>query len=133
MLQAAADRLEMHLLDAHNLISDFKPDVVAIDPVSSLMNSGTPLEAQSMLTRLIDFMKMQGITLVMTDLLDSHSKSETGMGISSLSDAWMKVENVEKGNERIRMMTILKSRGMNHSSRMVEFRITDQGLRMVGD
>ncbi len=126
--------LEMHLLDAHNLISDFKPDVVAIDPVSSLMNSGTPLEAQSMMTRLIDFMKMQGITLLMTDLSIPGPRGDTtGVGISSLSDAWIRLENVERGSERIRMMTILKSRGMNHSNRMVEFRITDQGLRMVGD
>src|SRR4051812_41203121 len=60
--------LEMHLAMMHRTISKEKPGVVAIDPITSLLKSGGGVETNSMLVRLIDFFKAQGITAILTAL-----------------------------------------------------------------
>ena len=60
--------LEMHLARTIKLISEFSPDVVIIDPISGLDTTGTGLEIKSALMRLMDFLKLKGITAMMTDL-----------------------------------------------------------------
>jgi len=123
--------LEMHLVAAHNLISEFKPEAVVLDPVSNLVNSGSALEVQSMMTRLIDFLKSSRISLFMTDLSVLGSNAErTDIGISSLSDSWIKLLDSERGNERTRLISILKSRGMKHSKEIKVFLITDKGVQL---
>jgi circadian clock protein KaiC len=121
--------LEMHLVQAHTMINAFTPAVVVLDPISGLVKSGSAPDAQSMMTRLIDFLKASRITLVMTALSASDA-GRAELGISSLSDAWVNVQDAERGNERTRIISILKSRGMKHSSRMREFLITDKGVHI---
>lgn len=123
--------LEMHLVNAHNMINEFKPNVVVFDPISNLINSGTLVEAQAMLTRLIDFLKAAQITLLITDLWGVRSGVEQiQIDISSLCDSWIRPQNIERGNELIRTISILKSRGMKHSNQIREFLITDKGVQM---
>lgn len=123
--------LEMHLVNAHNMINEFKPNVVVFDPISNLINSGTLVEAQAMLTRLIDFLKATQITLLITDLWGVRSGVEQiQIDISSLCDSWIRPQNIERGNELIRTISILKSRGMKHSNQIREFLITDKGVQM---
>jgi circadian clock protein KaiC len=136
LLHIAASRpalfgLERHLVNAHNMINEFKPNVVVFDPISNLMNSGTLIEAQAMLTRLIDFLKAAQITLLIIDLWGVRSGIEqTDIDISSLCDSWIRPQNMERGNERTRIISILKSRGMNHSNQIREFLITDKGVQI---
>ena len=121
----------MHLVTAHNFINEFKPKSVVIDPISNLVRSGSILEALSMLTRMIDFLKSSQITLIMTDLSAFGSNSEqTEIGVSSLCDAWIKLLDSERGLERTRIISILKSRGMKHSNQIREFMITDKGVKI---
>lgn len=94
--------LERHLVHAHNIINGFKPAVLAMDPISILVKSGSLPETQSVLTRLIDFLKSSRITVVMTDLPAGGDGEPTEIGVSSLGDTWIKLSNIEKGNERIR-------------------------------
>jgi len=61
--------LEMHLVMMHKLIKEFKPGVVIVDPISNLLTIGKPPEVKSVLTRLIDFMKMDATTALFTSLL----------------------------------------------------------------
>ena len=50
--------LEMHLVDMLRHIDKFQPKVVVFDPISNLINVGVTEDVKSMLTRLIDYMKL---------------------------------------------------------------------------
>ncbi len=125
--------LERHLLTIHKLIGTFQPQAVVIDPISNLISVGNPSDVRSMLTRLIDFLKMNGITAFFTSLLSGqNSQSEmTEEGISSLVDTWLTVRDLEGVGERNRGISILKSRGMAHSNKVREFLITSEGVRLL--
>ena len=121
--------LEGHLTEFHKLVEEFKPHVVVLDPVDSLVQAGTPKDATAMLTRLIDFLKMRQITALMTNLISGGELVESsGVNISSLVDTWLLLRDVEMGGERNRAMYILKSRGMAHSNQIREFLLTDHGI-----
>ncbi len=115
----------------HKLIKDFKPGVVVIDPISNLVTIGKPAEVQSVLTRIIDFMKMYGITALFTTLLAGGSIEETSVGVSSLMDTWVMLRDIETNGERNRGLYILKSRGMAHSNQVREFLLTNDGVDLL--
>jgi circadian clock protein KaiC len=127
--------LEMHLLDLYKTIADFKPESVVIDPLTSLIGQGNQLEIQSMLTRLIDALKSQGITGLFTSLVSSTEQNDTSgeIGVSSLIDTWIVVRELEEnqGKRRIRGLYIVKSRGMGHSSDVHKLILSDDGLKVV--
>jgi circadian clock protein KaiC len=130
--RATAHGLEMNLVIIHKLIQEFQPQVVVIDPVSSLLQAGTTLDTHSMLIRLMDFLKLQGITALLTNLSSQGQALEaTDVQISSLVDTWLLLRDVELGGERNRTMYILKSRGMSHSNQLREFRLTDHGFEVL--
>ncbi len=122
--------LETHLAVMHKQVKDFKPRVVIIDPISNLVNSGTPTEVRGMLLRLVDFLKAHQITAFFTCLTstDSQSIEKTDIGISSIMDTWLLLRDIELGGERNRGLYILKSRGMSHSNQIREFLLTDEGI-----
>ncbi len=123
--------LEMHLATLHKLANEFHPRVVIVDPITTFLNAGTPAEAESMLMRVIDFLKAQQITALFTSLThggDHLEQSQTG--ISSLIDTWLLVRDIELGGERNRGMYVLKSRGMAHSNQIREYLLTDHGVEL---
>ena len=122
--------LEMHLVMMHKLIKEFKPKVVVIDPISNLLTIGNPPEVKSVLTRLIDFMKMDGITALFASLLTGGSE-DTAVGVSSLMDTWIMLRDIETNGERNRGLYILKSRGMAHSNQVREFLLTSHGIDLL--
>ena len=124
--------LEMHLLRIHKLIEEFDPEIVVIDPISNLM-IGNVYEVNSMLMRLIDFLKTKQITALFTSLTQgSHKEFEqTDVGISSLIDTWILVRDIELNGERNRCVYVLKSRGMAHSNQVREFVITKNGIKLM--
>ena len=124
--------LETHLAAKIKLIREIKPSVVVLDPISNLIGAGDALEGRSMLTRLIDYLKSQGITAVFTSLTGAELYSESReIGISSLMDTWINVRNLESAGERNRGLYVLKSRGMSHSNRVREFILTDHGIKLL--
>jgi circadian clock protein KaiC len=126
-----AHGLETHLVKLHTLVEEQRPRVVIVDPLSSLLKAGTPLETEGMLMRLIDYLKSQQITAVLTSLTRGGAAlEETNMGISSLVDTWLLLRDIELGGERNRGMYVLKSRGMAHSNKIREFVLTDWGFRL---
>ena len=123
--------MEMHLATLHKLANDFHPRVVIVDPITTFLNVGTSVEAESMLMRLIDFLKAQQITALFTSLThggDHLEQSQTG--ISSLIDTWLLVRDIELGGERNRGLYVLKSRGMAHSNQIREYLLTDHGVEL---
>ena len=124
--------LEMHLSQMYRAIERFRPDVVVLDPVSSLLSVAATGDVQATLTRLVDHLKMQGITALMTHL--THGKVEqerTDAEISSIVDTWLLLVTLESSGERNRGLYVLKSRGMGHSNQIREFLLTDHGVELV--
>lgn len=123
--------LEMHLATFHKLIREFGPQAVVMDPIGSMVEVGTRVEAAAMLMRLIDFLKVQGATALLTSLTSGHRELEgTSVEISSLIDTWLVLRDIELGGERNRVISILKSRGMAHSNQLREFEITSHGIEL---
>jgi circadian clock protein KaiC len=121
----------MHLVKMHKVSEDFQPSVVVIDPVTSLLSSGTSNEVKGMLTRLSDFLKCRQITAFMTTLTSEVEHLEqTEVHISSLIDTWLILRDLESGGERPRGLMVLKSRGMAHSNQIREFLLTQNGIEI---
>ena len=124
--------LESHLVTFHNLILEFRPRVVVVDPVSNLTAVGTSAEVKSILTRLFDYLKMGQVTTLLTDLAHfGNAMERTNEEISSLIDTWILLRDIEINGERNRGLYILKSRGMAHSNQIREVRLSDQGIDLV--
>jgi circadian clock protein KaiC len=123
--------LEVHLTVMHKQIKDYQPDLVVVDPISNLVDAGTVGEAGNMLLRLIDYLKMQRITAVFTNLTHGADVLEaTNVGLSSIVDTWLLLRDIESGGERNRGLYVLKSRGMAHSNQIREFLLTNHGIEL---
>lgn len=121
--------LEMHLVVIYKMIRKFKPATIILDPITNLISVGSVSEVKSILTRLIDFLQTQQITVMFTALsLNNIINEQTDEGVSSLVDAWIQVRDIELNGERNRGLYIMKSRGMKHSNQVREFTITSKGL-----
>jgi circadian clock protein KaiC len=115
----------------HKMIEAFEPRAVIVDPISNFTASGSEADAESMLLRLVDFLKSRQITAFLTNLTAGGNAWErTDIGISSIIDTWLLVRDIELGGERNRAMYVLKSRGMRHSNQIREFLLTDQGIQL---
>jgi circadian clock protein KaiC len=124
--------LEMHLATFHKAIEAFKPRVFIVDPISNLIAAGTASAVKSILTRLIDYLKMNEISTFLTDLTHfGGSLERTSEEISSLIDTWLLLRDIELRGERNRGLYILKSRGMVHSNQIQEFLLTNQGIDLI--
>ena len=124
--------LEVHLALMHKIVSDFQPNVVVVDPVTNFLVVGDLTDTKSMLTRLIDFLKLQQITAMFTSLTNSVTDVEDSeVGVSSLMDAWILVKNIESNGERNRGLYVLKARGIGHSNQVREFRLTNHGMELI--
>lgn len=124
--------LESHLTEIHKLVTDFEPSMVVVDPISNFETAGTVREAASMMLRLVDFLKMKGITAVFVNLTSGGRAAEaTDMGISSLIDTWILMRDIELGGERNRGLVVLKSRGTAHSNQIREFVISSHGIDLL--
>ena len=122
--------LEPHLALMLKEISDFRPEVAVVDPLSALMSIGSLHQTQGMLLRLIDHLKTVGVTALFTSL-QSHD-ADSGIAISSIMDSWIMVENRHDGNDLARRLHIIKSRGMAHSAEMRRMLITKSGVQLIG-
>lgn len=119
--------LEFHLATMHRQVDEAKPTVVVVDPLSTFVGA-TFDEVNSMVMRLIDYFKGQDITAVFTHLIPgSGAAQEVEVGVSSLIDTWILLRNSPPGDHGGRHLSILKSRGMPHSSDRRSFELTDRG------
>lgn len=124
--------LETHLALIHNAIDEFNPTVVIVDPITNFLAIGDRTETKSMLTRLIDFLKLRQITGMFTSLTSSSGAIEDSeVEVSSLMDAWLLVKTIESNGERNRGLYILKARGIAHSNQIREFLLTKQGIELI--
>ncbi len=124
--------LEMHLATMFKEIATFKPKVVIIDPITSLMDLGTASEGKGMVTRLIDYLKAGEVTSLFTSLTQGGAApQQTESTMASLMDAWLLLQDFEGNGERNRVLYVLKARGMAHSNQIREFLISNHGIDVV--
>jgi circadian clock protein KaiC len=105
---------------------------VVIDPVTDFAALGSEGEIKAMLTRLVNFFKMQRITALFTSLTGGGGTflEITEVGVSSLMDSWLLLRDLQNGAERNRVLHLVKSRGMAHSNQIREFLLTDHGVEL---
>jgi circadian clock protein KaiC len=123
--------LEMHLLTIHDLLKSIKPRIVLFDPITNLINIGNENEVKSMLTRLIDWLKVEQVTAFFTSLTNGNAIESSDVGISSLMDTWIQLRNIESNGERNRGLYVLKSRGTAHSNQIREFVLSSRGIQLL--
>jgi circadian clock protein KaiC len=63
--------------------------------------------------------------------LQNHN-ADSGIAISSIMDTWIMVENRRGGNDLVRRLHVIKSRGMAHSAEMRRMLITKSGVQLIG-
>ncbi len=124
--------LEMHLATMFKEIAAFRPAVVIVDPITSLLAAGTDHETKGMVTRLIDYLKCEQITSLFTSLTHGgHALQQSEIAMSSLMDSWLLLQDFEGNGERNRVLYVLKARGMAHSNQIREYMISDRGIDLV--
>jgi circadian clock protein KaiC len=124
--------LEMHLVRMHNLISQFQPSVVIVDPVSNLQTAGTNEDTANLFVRFVDFLRKHGILGFLVSLTGGAKPLEaTDETISSMVDTWLLLRDLESNGERNKVLYVLKSRGMDHSNQVREFHITSKGVKLL--
>ncbi len=108
--------LEGHLLSMQKLVKQTRPSVVVVDPITSIVSVSGIYGVKSMLTRLVDFLKVQQVTSLFTNLTFGRDREDrTEEGVSSLMDTWLVLSDGERNGQRIRGLYVVKSRGMAHS------------------
>lgn len=124
--------LETHLATMLRDVQIFRPDAVVVDPISNLITVSSEADAKAMLIRFVDYLKINQITGLFTDLTAAGPGPEyTDIGISSLMDTWILLKFIESSGERNRGLYVLKSRGMPHSNQIREVIITDEGIDLA--
>ena len=106
---------------------------LVVDPVSAFSKSSIKDSSQSVVVRLIDWAKSEGITLFCTSLLDRHTGNDeaTEMHISTIADTWLQLSYQINAGERNRGVSIIKSRGSRHSNQVRELILADNGIRLT--
>jgi circadian clock protein KaiC len=121
---------EMHLARMNRDIERIRPNIIVVDPISAFR--GPTLEIHATLVRLADICKTKGITAVFTSLSAAGEQmDETERSVSSLMDTWLSLRDSEANGERNRLLYLLKSRGMNHSKQVREYRLTAHGIELI--
>ena len=123
--------LEMHLVTMYDLINEYKPSVVVLDPITDFTVVGTKAEVKAAITRIIDFLRTNQITGLLTSFtLEDNMPDQLIVGISSLIDAFISLRNLESNGERHRGLFVLKSRGMAHSNQIRSLSLSDDGIHI---
>jgi circadian clock protein KaiC len=138
LLQIHASRptlhgLEQHLVLMYELVRQWRPSVVVVDPISNLSMEHHDMALRGTLMRLIDYLKQQGTTALFTTLTADEPTPtvDSQVGVSSLMDTWLMLSNLELAAERSRAVQIVKSRGMPHSNQVRRFVMSAEGLQVA--
>jgi circadian clock protein KaiC len=133
MARAMSGSAEIHLLQIKRLALEHRARCVVIDPVSALSKSGKPGTVQRVAERLIDWTKGAGITLLVTSLLDETSRTpeSTPVQVSTIADTWIHLNYLVNAGERNRALTIVKSRGTEHSNQVRELILSGSGVTLT--
>jgi circadian clock protein KaiC len=122
-----------HYLMIEGLIDEHRPTRVVIDPISALDKAGGRDIADAIRERLVVLFKSRGITAIFTSIADSQDgESEmTRTRVSTIADTWIHLGFANRGGERNRTLTVLKSRGTGHSNQVREMLLSAAGIDLA--
>ncbi|MFA6167670.1 MAG: circadian clock protein KaiC [Gemmatimonadaceae bacterium] len=114
------------------IVREHAPRCLVIDPLSALAMKLTHVASVDAARQFLDAMKVLGITVVNTFLMEGPSTAEaTASGMFSSADTWIHVSYVVQDGERNRALTIVKSRGTGHSNQVRELTLSDTGVSLT--
>lgn len=125
---------ETILVHIRTLATEHKARCLIIDPVSTLAKVGNELTAHGVAERLIDWSKAHGTTMVCTSLLDEMAGQDshnTPLQISTIADTWIHLNYLVQAGERNRGLSIIKSRGTEHSNQVRELILSKNGVTLA--
>jgi len=122
--------VEDHLWRIYQAVESFGPRHVVVDAISACQRMGSASAAFDFLVRLLTHCKALGITCLFLNQIDPmHAVHEiSGVGISSLTDALLVLDQDWPETMHRRRMLTVKVRGSRHSHGWNRFQITDAGL-----
>ena len=124
---------EEHVGNLRKLIELYQPSCFVIDPLSAIVHSEGDTRRR-MPEKILTLTKVSGITLLCTSLLGNGGDSlneETGIQISAVADTWIHISYSILGGERNRALSIIKSRGSEHSNQVRELIIDANGVTLA--
>ncbi|HWZ90056.1 MAG TPA: circadian clock protein KaiC [Polyangiaceae bacterium] len=118
--------------DLRAIIHAHRPRCLVIDPLSALSTKLAHAASADASQHFLDSLKVDGITIVNTSLVDGLSVDEaTPTRIATIADTWIHVSYVVQDGERNRALTIVKSRGTGHSNQVRELTLSDDGVSLT--
>lgn len=118
--------------ELRRLIEAHQPTCLVVDPLSALSSKLAHVASADATQMFLDYLKVAGITVVNTSLLDGPDVSEaTATGISTIADTWIHLSYVVHDGERNRALTIVKSRGTGHSNQVRELTLSSAGVTLT--
>jgi circadian clock protein KaiC len=113
-------------------VREHQPRCMVIDPLSALATKTEHIASADAAQQFLDFLKLQGITVLNTSLMDGPAADEaTATGISTIADTWIHLSYIVQDGERNRALTIVKSRGTGHSNQVRELTLSDSGVDLT--
>lgn len=123
---------EEHLWRLFQVFDDFAPEHLIVDAISACRRMGSQEVAFDFLVRLLTYCRSRGVTCIFLNQsgpgMSAHSIS--GVGVSSLVDTLIVLEQDWPSDMHRRRLLIVKSRGSRHSHVFHTFEITDDGIRV---
>ena len=132
-LRAETKSAEEHLMTISSLVKTLGARCLVVDPLSAMIKVGSRSAALGVAHRLLRPAQPTGMTVLCTCLLDSKSGpiEGTAMDISTVVDTWIHMSYSVQDGERNRAVTIVKSRGSNHSNQVRELVLSDEGITLT--
>jgi circadian clock protein KaiC len=124
---------EEHIGTLHNLLDTYQPRCFVIDPLSAIVNGDSEAGHRRMPEQLLALTKASGITLVCTSLLVGNDALQEGSvtQVSTVADTWIHISYAVRAGERNRALTIIKSRGTEHSNQVRELVLGSSGITLA--
>ena len=133
-LRSSVTGTEEHMGTVRKFIESNQPRCLVIDPLSAIINTNRDGEAhRRMPEQLLALTKSAGITMICTSLLVNNEalNEGTNIQISTVADTWIHISYAMLAGERNRALTIIKSRGTEHSNQVRELILNSSGVSLA--
>jgi circadian clock protein KaiC len=126
--------LETLLLDLRRIIDEQRPTRLVFDGLTALERTSLPDAFREFSVAVTSFVKEKEIAVVFTETatLDMQMTGAAESHVSTMTDAIILLRYVESGGKAHRGLMVLKMRGSSHETGVLEYKIDDNGLHMLG-
>jgi circadian clock protein KaiC len=124
--------MEDHLVEMQQIVTDFKPNRVAVDSLSALERVSALRSFREFVISLTSFLKREETAGLFTSTTPSlmGGGSVTEKHISTLTDSIILLRYVESYGEMLRSIVLLKMRGSHHDSSIRQYTIDETGMHI---